>query len=267
MLGPLIWTICKAFRRPLILRVFGGEFGEEYDSYSAPIRWLADRTYMRCNRIYVQTQAIVRRFPDRSNIHWFPNTRDVHAASTRVPAAAKRFLFLGQLRTEKGIQETLDACRNLPAQCHLSVCGPDVGGLDIGSFAGHDHASYEGAIEPHEVPEVIADHDVVILPTYFRSEGYPGVIIEAFQCGRPVISTWWKSIPEIVEHESNGLLVTPRCTAELNAAILRLAADSDLYRTLRKGARQRGEFFRSSAWYGRLVHDLEAVFEVHQGRS
>lgn len=261
-IGPLLWTLCSLFRRPMILRLFGGEFADTYDRYTRLVRWLADHTFMRSARIYVQTRAISNRFADRPNVHWFPNTRDVRTPRSRIPVSARRFLFVAQLRTEKGLRETLEACRSLPDGCHLSVYGPYIGGFDMGLIVGHNHASYEGLLFPKDVPDVIADHDVVVLPTYFASEGYPGVIIEAFQCGRPVISTWWKSIPEVVQHGQNGLLVTPRSTAELGAAIFRLVDDSNLYSTLRLGARRRGECFRSAPWYDRLAKDIGSLVDV-----
>ena len=261
LLGPLFWIICASFHRPMILRVFGGEFADAYDGYSSLIRWLANHTFMRCARIYVQTKAIARRFHERPNIRWFPNTRDVQVQSTRSPSTAKRLLFVAQLRKEKGLSEALKACRQLPDGCHLSVFGPRIGGLDVELMVEHNHASYGGVLRPDDVPSVIADHDVVLLPTYFASEGYPGIIIEAFQCGRPVISTWWKSIPEVVQHQRNGLLVAPRSSAGLREAILRLVADPTLYQNLSVGARKRGELFRSRVWYDRLVNDIASVCE------
>lgn len=263
LLGPLLWVICVSLRRPMILRLFGGEFAHTYDNYSALVRWLADLTFMRSARVYVQTREIANRFSKSSNVRWLPNTRNVGASRIRSPVTARRFLFVAQLRKEKGLWEALEACRALPDRCHLSVYGPPIDASDIEMIAGHDRASYEGVLHPQDVPDVMAAHDVILLPTYFESEGYPGVIIEAFQCGRPVISTWWKSVPEVVQHQKNGLLVAPRSTAELRAAILRLVDDSALYRALSAGARRRGEFFRSATWYDRLASDITSVLEAH----
>ena len=263
LLGSLSWLICKFLRRPLMLRIFGGEFNETYDRYSSAYRWLANRTFMRCDRIYVQTQAISQRFDDRSNVQWFPNTRDVRPPSTRTPVTARRFLFVAQLRREKGLYETLEACRDLPHGCRLTVFGPRIEPFDKALFDGHDKVSYGGVLRPQEVPVAIAEHDVVLLPTYFASEGYPGIIIEAFQCGRPVISTWWRSIPELVQHQENGLLVSPRSSTDLSAAMLWLADDRVLYQKLSTGARKTGELFRSAAWYDSLVDDIASLCSTH----
>jgi glycosyltransferase involved in cell wall biosynthesis len=64
------------------------------------------------------------------------------------------------------------------------------------------------------------------------------VIIEAFCRGRAVIGGRGGGIPDIVEHERNGLLVEPGNAAELAAAIQRVLDDSALAERLAAGARQ-----------------------------
>ena len=81
-------------------------------------------------------------------------------------------------------------------------------------------------------------------------------MLEALQCGRPVIATSWGSVPEVVEDGKSGLLVEPRSTAALREAIRRVIGDPELYRALCAGARRRGEFFRSGKWYDELAADL-----------
>lgn len=258
-LGSAIWMICRLFRRPIALRLFGGDFAETYSDYSRLMRWWADTTYMRCGRVYVQTCEIIRRFPGHSNIHWFANTRDLTSPRTGPRPRVRKLLFISQLRMEKGLREALEACRTLPPECHLTVYGPPMPDTNFALFEGHHRASYAGVLSPSEIPAALISHDVLVLPTYFSSEGYPGVILEAMQCGRPVISTWWRAIPEVVEHEKSGLLVTPRSSEALKAAIMRLIRDPALYLKLCQGARARGEFFRSTVWYDRMAKDLRRL--------
>ena len=258
-LGSAIWMVCRLLRRPIALRVFGGDFAEAYSRYSRPLRWWADSTYMRCGLVYVQTRETLRRFPGNSNIHWFANTRDLSESPIEPRRSVRKLLFISQLRMEKGLRETLEACRVLPRDCHLTVYGPPMPNTDFTLFERHNRASYGGVLRPSQIPAVLADHDVLLLPTYFSSEGYPGVILEAMQCGRPVISTRWRSIPEVVEHEKSGLLVSPRSSVELKMAIMRLIGDPVLYLKLCRGAKARGEFFRSGGWYDRMAEDLRCL--------
>ena len=254
-----VWVLCRALRRPLALRFFGDSLYFTYHRYGTARRWLMDRTFLRASLVYEERRTL-REFSDRANFRWLANTRDIiPAAMSRDRDNVRRLLFMGQLRMEKGLAEALEACRSLPGDCHLGVFGPVMPNTDFSLFDGHPGATYMGAVEPEDAPRVLAEHDVLLFLSYMRSEGTPGVIIEAFQCGVPVVATSIGGVPEQVEHERSGLLVAPRSAAELKAAIERLINDPALYRRLCAGARERGEFFRSGGHFDRLAEELRGL--------
>lgn len=266
-----VWTICKIARRPMVLSFSGSGLSVVYRRYGAVARWLADRTWMHCALVYVETQQLYRDFSDRPNFRWLPNTRNVDPSAAdgrEEPSVGKckresvgmkkisKLIFLSRLHRNKGLPEALEACRHLPEECHLQVFGPRMTDTDFSLFAGHPRATYGGVLEPHEVPRVLRAHDLLLFPSYCDWEGYPGVIIEAFQCGLPVVAAKWGGVTELVEHEENGLLVEPRSAAAVKTAIERLLKDPPLYRRLCRGAERRGEDFRRPEKWGRLASDL-----------
>ena len=258
-LAPAVWAICRMARRPLVLRVAGGNLIGAYRAAAPWLRRLADRTWMRCPRVYVQTRQSLRDFGAPAHFRWFPNTRDCPGVHRARGADVSRLIFLARLEREKGLAEALDACRRLPERCRLRVFGPPMSGTDMSLFAGHPRASYGGVLEPEEVARTLSEHDLLVFPSYWGSEGYPGAVLEAFQCGLPVVAARWGGVPELVEHEVSGLLVAPRSAAALWSAIERLLDDPPLYRRLREGALRRGEQFRSARWYGRMASDLRGL--------
>lgn len=263
-----IWYICKVARRPLVLLFYGGYWSQIYQGYSPITRWLTDRTYLRSEIIYVEAKQLIREFGSPHNFRWHPNTRDLTVPNVVRRDKVRQLVFIAQLRMEKGLAEALEACRYLPDGCHLQVFGPRMPNTDFSLFKNHPKATYGGVLEPSEIAGVLCEHDLLLLPTYYKGECYPGIILEAFQCGLPVITTRWQFIPEVVQHEENGLLVEPRSVMELKAAIERLLADPSLYRRLCKGAKRQGEFFRSTVWYDKLaadLHDLAQTEKIVQG--
>ena len=258
-LGALMWLLCALAGRPMALRVFGGDLAIRYERCRAILRWWADHTYMRSDVVYVQTKRQLSYFRTRRNFRWHANTRDVSASPSKMRTTISRFLYMSQIRPEKGLRETLEACRALPRSCVLNIYGPVLPGVDLSLLENHPIARYRGAVSPGDVPEIICQHDLLLLPTYWESEGYPGVILEAMQCGRPVIATRWAGIPEVVEDEKSGLLVEPRSSASLRDAIVRVLHNPELYKRLCEGARARGEFFRSRHWYDRMAADLASI--------
>ena len=255
----VIWLICQVARRPLALRFFGGTLPELYQGYSYMGRWLADRTFLRCPLVYMETHYLLRAFGNPSNFRWLPNTRDITPPPRARRTEVRRLVFAAQLWMNKGLAEALEACRALPEDCHLTVFGPVMRDTDLSLFKGHPRATYGGVLEPDEMPRALNEHDLLLFPSYRLHETYPGIIIEASQCGVPVIAARWGDIPEIVHHEQDGLLVEPRSTADLQAAIERLLHDPDLYQRLCEGAARRGECFRSAAWYDQVARDLRSL--------
>ena len=259
-LASFLWAVCKIARRPLALRISGGDMMVEYLGYGAFARWLAERTYMRSALVYLQTQYLYRRFGNRANVKWLPNTREIIEAPARTGRGrVEKLIFVARLDMAKGLAEALEACRHLPEHCHLTVFGPGMSDTDFSLFEGHPRATYGGVLDPAEIPRVLSEHDLLVYPSYYRSEGYPGAILEAFQCGLPVVAARWGGVVELVEHEKSGLLVEPRSAAEVESAITRLLDEPELYRQLCQGARRRGGQFRSATWYDYVAAELRRL--------
>jgi glycosyltransferase involved in cell wall biosynthesis len=53
--------------------------------------------------------------------------------------------------------------------------------------------------------------------TWAEQFGYS--LVEAMACGKPAVSTWTGSIPEVVKHRETGILVEPNNPAALESAL------------------------------------------------
>ncbi len=259
-LASFFWAFCKITSRPLIVRVSAAGLRSVYLKYGVLTRWLADRTYMRSSRVYVETEQLQREFGNRSNFRWFPNTRDLKPNRIDRRDRIIKIIFLSRLDMAKGLGEALEACRDLPEECQLNVFGPAMSDTDFSLFENHPRAAYGGVLAPADVPRVLSEHDLMLFPSYMGlAEGYPGSIIEAFQCGIPVVAARFGGVSELVEHEKSGLLIEPRSADAVREAIERLLKDINLYQRLCEGAKQRGEFLRSDKWYDRMASDLHRM--------
>jgi glycosyltransferase involved in cell wall biosynthesis len=81
---------------------------------------------------------------------------------------------------------------------------------------------YEGPIM-----ELMSCLDVMILPS-IASEDFPNVILEAMSVGKPVIASRLAGIPEQVDDELTGILISPGDVGDLKSAISRLESDRNL---------------------------------------
>ena len=253
---PCLSACCRMAGVPLVVRFFGN--GHRFYRCGPAARWLTGKVILGRPLVYVQTRRLHKHL-HAPNVRWLPNVRNVmpcRPQTQRQVANVANMVFIGQLRMAKGLREALDACRGLPPDCHLTVFGPCMQDTDMSLFKGHPRATYGGILRSDEVRDTLAGCDLLLFPSYWESEGYPGVIIESFQMGVPVVATRWNDIPELVEDGCNGLLVEPRSAEALRAAVERLRGDPHLYRRLCAGARCTGERFRSPVWYRKMAQDL-----------
>lgn len=248
--GPFVWAAARAVRRPFGLRVFGGDLDLRFAREPAWRRATAERTCLSAPLVLLQTQHLCREFAHLPGARWLPTTRGLVAPSVERAGPARRFLFLSQLKLEKGLREALAASDALSPGSTLTFHGPTIPGVDYSG--GHDRAHFAGPVRTEELPSVLARHDALVFPTWYEGEGMPGAVIEAMQAGLPVIASRWRSLPELVEDGVNGLLVPPRDVAALAQAMKRLETDARLFRTLSRGAAETGARFRGGPWHAEL---------------
>ena len=145
-----------------------------------------------------------------------------------------RLIYVGRLEKVKGLDMLLAAMEILKAEnqdIRLTIVGD--GGLrswlesELESRGLSDRIALAGQVPfGQELFNLYRSADVMVLPSY--SEGLPLVLIEAMANSLPVVATAVGGIPEIVEHEKNGLLVPPGNPGEFAVAIRRLAVSREL---------------------------------------
>lgn len=129
-----------------------------------------------------------------------------------------RFVYVGRISKSKGINEILEAITILKAKdfnFHVTFYGPVEDTFNLES----SNASYGGILDiqtnSNEVYAKLSTYNVMLFPTYWKGEGFPGVLIDAFIAGLPVIATDWNMNKEIIEEGINGFLIKPKSTDAL----------------------------------------------------
>lgn len=122
---------------------------------------------------------------------------------------------------------------------------------------------FAGNVSDQELPYYYAMADLLVLPSKDRSEGFGLTILEANACGKPVIGSTVGGIPDVIRHESNGLLIPPNSPGDLSKAIARLVEEEGLRREMGRNARR---FAEEHDW-SRVAEETERVYrEVSRDR-
>lgn len=87
--------------------------------------------------------------------------------------------------------------------------------------------------------KIYGEADIFVFPSFFRQECFPLVILEAMQAGLPVITTREGAIPEIIDNETNGIIINQKDNEALEYQINRLINDKNLRYDLGLAAREK----------------------------
>lgn len=101
-----------------------------------------------------------------------------------------------------------------------------------------ESVEYLGCIKHDNLPKYYANADVTITPSRWE-EPFGMVIIESLACGTPVIGSRIGAIPELIDNEENGFLVTPGSVNELKDTILWCKKHPDMLKEMGIRARQK----------------------------
>jgi glycosyltransferase involved in cell wall biosynthesis len=150
------------------------------------------------------------------------------------------YVCVGHLRTRKGIDVLLDAApliaRSVP-QARGFVVGD---GEDSASLRAHQQRVAASTVElmgrRDDARAIAANADVFVVPS--RVEGMPLALLEAMALERPIVATRIGSLPELLTHDRDALLVPPGDAQALADAIVHLLQAPTRARALGRAARQ-----------------------------
>jgi glycosyltransferase involved in cell wall biosynthesis len=108
-----------------------------------------------------------------------------------------------------------------------------------------------------DIADILAAVDVVVLPSL--SEGFPFVLLEALAMGCPVVASRVNGIPELIENQKTGLLVSPRDPHALMVAIREVLSNPTA--ASKMGAEGRA-VVRERFTVDRMVANTTAIFDV-----
>ncbi len=207
---PLAYFCAKIFKKKIVVRTFGGNFDLFYKNLNVLGKTLIRKTVLSADIIFSETKHQIYSFYEdntavSTSVQWFPNCRVDPKITKRIQKNKElKLLFIGTISEDKGVDDLIELNRRL-----ASKTVDFYGYTKEQKYLNNKDFNYKGVLDPAQVLKTMQSYDYLVLPTTWYGEGYPGVIIEAFSIGLPVISTNFRAIPELITHDYNGFLVEP----------------------------------------------------------
>ena len=180
-----------------------------------------------------------------------------------------KILFVGILREDKGLTYLIEALNLL-----LKTEKKKVKMYIMGQFNSEDYrkqltnkisqyklnnvVEFVGSLTGKSKWDYFAKADFLCFPTYFNSESFGNVLIEAMMFQLPVIATAWRGIPDIVTEET-GFIVPIKNSGLLAEKISFLINNPTIRLKMGENARKR---FLENYSLKKHLTEMESVFLV-----
>ena len=125
-----------------------------------------------------------------------------------------KFCTFSRVMKEKGIEDAIDAVREINDEYQREVVSLDIYGPAEEAYMVHLNellsqnatCRYCGVIPANESVEALKDYYALLFPTHWKHEGIPGTIIDALSAGVPVIARRWQYCDEMLKDGYTGLI-------------------------------------------------------------
>ncbi|MDP2686911.1 MAG: glycosyltransferase [Aequorivita sp.] len=252
-IAPILWLWAKALRKRTVYHFFGGNFMDQYEAMPKAFQFILKKTVLKSDTVFFETQQLMIFFEkkDVKNAIWLPNARKPIPIKRTVSSFEKKFVFISRVIPQKGIMEIVQAASMLPKEYSIDIYGPiDDRHYETTVFK-NSCVNYKGPLRPDEIETILSKYNVLLLPSYFEGEGYPGIIIESLAMGIPVIATQWKALPEVITDGYNGLLIPIKDSGALAQAMQKFNQNN--YPEYCKNALESFEKFNSEVVFSRVI--------------
>ena len=249
----------KAMTRS-VLMVMGGSVE---DVVAAGPRFL--RKANRYRRIYVELPAMERRLKDAGlkNAAIYPNGRPQpqKLPVLRPAGDTLQCVFFSIIRPEKGVDLILEAAGRLP-QMQFHFYGeilPAYADIFHAEVEKRNNVVYHGVFSGNSdaVYRELGSYDLLLLPTRWRGEGLPGILVETKIAGVPAIVTDHNYNREIVTHGTDGIVLKENSADALFSALSMLDQDRAQLQHMKQESRTTAEHY----WIDICAKDVLSVLQ------
>lgn len=263
---PLLAFLNIFFQRRLHYVVIGGWLPSYMKKY--PLLRIAAR---RLHMIYVETGGMKTALDAVGglNVKVMPNFKRIDILQPdelpeQNPSILKVCTF-SRVMKEKGIEDAIEAVvecnRRLgEKRYHLDIYGMIEAGQEAWFEAlmqgQPEEICYRGVADAKESVTMLKKYFLMLFPTLFPTEGFPGTVIDAFSAGLPTVASNCASIVELLREGETGFIYPMHSVPELTAVLMRLADQPELVHSMRPKCLQAAARYKPERVIPLLVCEL-----------
>lgn len=140
-----------------------------------------------------------------------------------------KLVFLSRVTPEKGCDLIIEAASKLNQEGYkdkylIDFYGPvkeDYNQTFLEKIKDLDNLNYHGFIDLRDLDNYkkLSGYDAMLFPTYWHGEGFPGIIIDAYVCGLPILASDWNMNKDFIIDGETGIIFKPKSSDEIIKAV------------------------------------------------
>ncbi|MCP4150711.1 MAG: glycosyltransferase [bacterium] len=176
-------------------------------------------------------------------------------------------MYVGAVKETKGITVLIEACRILKErglEFELKVVGQfesdeyrETVTAKVKEYELESRIAFDGVLTGGKKFQRFANADIFCYPTYFESETFGIVLLEAMQFALPVVATRWRGVQSVVSDGETGYLTPIKDSTAFADKLQTLLENPDLRNKMKKKSK---ETFKKKYTIKEFHKNMEKVF-------
>ena len=178
-----------------------------------------------------------------NNAMYVPNSKPIYDIQPGKPLdGVTRFVFVARIIPEKGCDYIINCANRLNEEGYqdrfvVTFYGKVGSGYQFEEkIARIDNVEFKGVLDllGKEGYDKLSENDVFLFPTYYKGEGFPGSVIDAYIAGLPIIASDWHFNKDVIQDGITGFVIPPQDEEALYGAMLSLVKDKTVLSQMKR---------------------------------
>lgn len=229
----------------LIYMVVGGNLHGYIENGTLNIKY-----FKNILKIFVESKKMDQKLRQLGlkNTKHLPNSKyynEIQIDYNRDISLPIKCFYLGRIHPDKGIDMIFEALSRLnknDIKIKVDFYGPIhktykysfLQKVDMYSFA--EYRGIIDLVENSENYQKLSTYDLFLFPTFWHGEGFPGVVLDSFISGVPVLASDWNHNTEIIQDEINGIIFKTKSINDFIAKLNDIVENPNILLDMRKNA-------------------------------
>ena len=228
------------------------------------------RAYQKISSLVVEGEIMKNELKNlgvTAPIHVVPNFKTVKKCwgdPIKFDSTESKFVFVSRISESKGLDKIFSGISDgrfdqLNNRYTIDFFGPIEKGYETEfhqQLQKYPTCVYRGYLDftnhPEKSYQQLSEYHIMLFPTYWVGEGFPGAIIDALICGIPVIASDWNMNREVIEHGKTGMLIPVKDPVSLADAMIDAIENHEKWKSMSMECHRRATKF-----------DTNVVLEEH----